>query len=154
MAWNNSYETKKSNKEQEKIAAKCRAAGMSEEAIAEMYQFDLEVLHSTRRFYEHNQQIPPNIFDTDDEGLCPLNDKFLERMSTTIELSDMKSRYWWIEDLDDPRLVKAIQLLPKEDLDLITFYVFEDFTQDEVSMKLGISQRAVSKRINKLKNYF
>ena len=154
MAWNNKYETKKFNKEQEKLAAKYRAVGMSEEAIAEIQQYDLDFFNSTRRFYEHNQQIPKEFFDSEDESQSPMNKKFLDRFSVTIEHSDMKSRYWWIEELEDPCLIRAVHKLSPKQLELITLYVYEAFTQDEVSMKLGISQRAVSKRINKLKNYF
>ena len=154
MAWNNGLERKRFDEEQEKLAAGYRAAGMTEEQIEQMHQFDLEAFNSTRRFFEHNQQIPDNGFVTDDEGLCPLNDKFLEIMSVTIEQSDAKSRYWWTEEIDNPELAKQIKALGKKDIELITLHVFENFTQEEISKEFGISQRAVGKRIEKLRKFF
>ena len=154
MAWNNGLERKRFDEEQAIHAAEYRAVGMTEEQIEQMHQFDLKVFNSTRRFFEHNQQIPDSIFGTDDEGLCPLNDKFLEAMSVTIEQSQAKSRYWWIEEIDDPELAKQIKALGKEDIELITLHVFENFTQEEIGKEFGISQRAAGKRIEKLRNIF
>lgn len=154
MAWNNGLERKRFDEEQEKLAAGYRAAGMTEEQIEQMHRFDLEAFNSTRRFFEHNQQIPDNVFGTDDEGLCPLNDKFLEVMSVTIEQSDAKSRYWWTEEIDNPELAKQIKALGKKDIELITLHVFENFNQEEISKEFGISQRAVGKRIEKLRKFF
>ena len=57
MRWNNGYERKKFEKEQQKLAAQYRAVGMAEEATREMYAFDLEVFRSDRRFYEHTQPL-------------------------------------------------------------------------------------------------
>ena len=57
IVWNNGYELNKLEKEQQKLAAQYRAASMTEEAIWEMYAFDLEVFRSDRRFYEHTQPL-------------------------------------------------------------------------------------------------
>ena len=75
-------------------------------------------------------------------------------MSVTIEQSEAKSRYWWIEEIDDPELAKQIKALDKEDIELITLHVFENFTQEEIGKEFGISQRAAGKRIEKLRNIF
>ena len=153
MAWNNGLERKRFDEEQERLAAEYCAAGMTEEQIKQMHQFDLKVFNSTRRFFEHNQQIPDNIFGTDDEGLCPLNDKFLEAMSVTIEQSEAKSRYWWIEEIDDAELALTVRRLPAEDLELITLYVFDKFTVREVATEMGISKSTVSQRLDRLRNF-
>ena len=58
MAWNNGLERMKFEAEQKKLAAEYRAAGMSEAQIQQMYEFDLEVFNSNRRFAEHTQQFP------------------------------------------------------------------------------------------------
>ena len=63
MAWNNGYERKKFESEQKRLAEEYRAAGMTEEQIEEMYQFDLAEFRSRRRFCEHNQQLPKDMFD-------------------------------------------------------------------------------------------
>ena len=52
MAWNNGYERKKFESEQKRLAEEYRAAGMTEEQIEEMYQFDLTEFRSRRRFWK------------------------------------------------------------------------------------------------------
>lgn len=151
MAWNNGLERMKFDKEQNRLAEEYRIAGMTEEQIEQMYQFDLEAFNNTRRFFEHNQQIPDNTFGTDSEGLCPLYNKFLEPMSVTAENSGIRSRYWWIEELENPYLAIRLKALSKEDIDIITLYAFEGFTQCEISEKFGFSQKAISKRIEKFR---
>ena len=70
MAWNNRLEKNKFDKRQARLAAKYRAAGMTEEQIEKMHQFDLEEYNNTRRYFEHNIQMPENFFGTDDENCC------------------------------------------------------------------------------------
>ena len=56
MAWINGLERKRFNEEQKRLAEQYRAAGMTEEQIEQMYQFDLVEFNSRRRFSEHTQQ--------------------------------------------------------------------------------------------------
>jgi len=154
MAWNNGLERNIFDEEQKRLAAEYRDAGMTEEQIEQMYQFDLDAFNSTRRFFEHNQQIPDNIFGTDDEGLCPLNDKFLEVMSVTKEQSDVKSRYWWIEEIEDPQLAQKVRALPEKDIELITLIAFENYTHKEASVLFGVTRSGVTKRVEQLRKYF
>ena len=58
MAWNNGLERKKFEAEQAKLAAEYRAAGMNEEQIQQMYEFDLDVFHGNRSYAEHTQPFP------------------------------------------------------------------------------------------------
>jgi len=154
MAWNNGLERNIFDEEQKRLAAEYRDAGMTEEQIEQMYQFDLDAFNSTRRFFEHNQQIPDNIFGTNDEGLCPLNDKFLEVMSVTKEQSDVKSRYWWIEEIEDPQLAQKVRALPEKDIELITLIAFENYTHKEASVLFGVTRSGVTKRVEQLRKYF
>ena len=155
MAWNNGLERKRFDEEQEKLAAEYRAAGMTEEQIEQMHQFDLEAFNSRRRFCEHTQQFPelPENIDEED-GFSPIFDKFIDELSVDMNASDFRGRYWWIEEIDDPELAKKSKTLSKDDIELITLHVYESFTQEEIGEQLGISQRAVGKRIEKLRNIF
>ena len=150
MAWNNRLEKNKFDKRQARLAAKYRAAGMTEEQIEKMHQFDLEEYNNTRRYFEHNIQMPENFFGTDDEGLCPLNDTLLDAISVTNEQSDAKSRYWWIDEIENPRLAKAVRRLSAKDLELITLYAFEKYTVQELTVKLGIPQSTVYQRLGSI----
>ena len=150
MAWNNAKRRTKFEANEARFAEKCRALGMSEEAIAEIYESDLREFNNTRRYYERNRQIPGDALDKVDEGTCPLNERYLERFSTTIERSG-KSRFWWIDEIDDAGLAEKLKTLTHEEIELITLYAYERFTQAEIGKMLGLSQMAVSKRIGKVR---
>ena len=151
MAWNNGYERKKFESEQKRLAEEYRAAGMTEEQIEEMYQFDLAEFRSRRRFCEHNQQLPRDVLDQSSDDKLPLYEKFLDRLSVDIELSDSGDRYWWVEEIDDPELAQKVKKLSHDEIELITLYAFEHYTQVEIAAVFGISQRAISKRLEKIK---
>ena len=68
MAWNNGLERMKFEAEQAKLAAEYHAAGMTEEQIQQMYEFDLEVFNGNRRFAEHTQQFPESPFRVSSPG--------------------------------------------------------------------------------------
>ena len=147
MAWNNGIERRKFEEEQEKFAAEYRAAGMTEEQIGQMYQFDLDEFNSRRRFCEHVQQFPENLLEESEDDKSPLLEKFLGKLSGELSTGSFKDRYWWIEEIDDPSLSKEIKALPREDIELITLYVFEEFTQAEIAEILGVNQSTICRRL-------
>ena len=154
MAWNNGLERMKFEAEQARLAAEYRAAGMTEEQIQQMYEFDLEVFNSNRRFAEHTQQFPESPFEDGDEGQSPLYEKFPEALTVTMELPTGNSRYAWLDEIEHAQLAKALKELSTEDIELITLYVFEDYTQEKIGARFGISQRAAGKRIAKIRKFF
>ena len=154
MAWNNGLERMKFEAEQARLAAEYRAAGMTEEQIQQMYEFDLEVFNSNRRFAEHTQQFPESPFEDGDEGQSPLYEKFPEALTVTMELPTGNSRYAWLDEIEHAQLAKALKELSTEDIELITLYVFEDYTQEKIGARFGISQRATGKRIAKIRKFF
>ena len=157
MAWNDTYERKKFEKEQEQLTSEYRAAGMTEEQIRQMYLFDLDFFKSRRRYSIHNQQFPEGIFESGDDSKSPLGEKFLNAISVMFECSGVQSRYWWTEEIEDSKLARAIKGFDGDQLELITLWAFEMYTQSEIAGLLGVSQAAVSKRISQIKkiiNFF
>lgn len=151
MAWNNGLERKKFDEEQKRLAAEYRAAGMTEYQIEQMYQFDLDAFNSKRRFNEHTQQFPEDVLEESDDDKSPLFEKFLDSLSVELDLSDIKDRYWWIEEIEDEQLARKLKTLPIDDVELITQYVFEQRTQVEIAKQIGVSNVTIFKRIEKLK---
>ena len=139
MAWINGLERKRFNEEQKRLAEQYRAAGMTEEQIEQMYQFDLVEFNSRRRF--------------SDDDKSPLLEKYLAQLSTSLDFSFAGDRYGWVEEIEKPELIKGIKALSKEDIELITLYVFDDLTQNEIGVRFGISQKAVSKRIEQIRKH-
>ncbi len=154
MPWNNGYEKKKFEEEQKKLAEQYRKAGMSEEVIRQMYIYDLERFNNQRVYYERNQQLPTNFFDDDDtDAYSPLNGRFLDELSVSIEDSEKKSRYWWIEELSNPVLVEKIYQLSEDDKELLTLYVMDGFSQSDLSAVYGISQKNICKKLQRIKKF-
>ena len=155
MSWNNAYEKRKFEEKQKKQAEKYRALGMTEEQIKEMYEFDYAQFKSERRFHMHTQSFEPDKFDADEDDNEKLSivEKFQDVLATTQDDSADKSRYWWIEEIENEMLSERVKKLSPEDLELITQNVIEGYSQTDLAKIYGISQKNISKKIKKIKNF-
>ena len=153
MSWNDGYERRKFEARQKKQAEEYRALGMTEEQIQTMYEFDLEQYKSDRRHYSHTQSFIPDDFDEseDDDEKLSIFDKFKDVLTTSIEDSSEKSRYWWIEEIEDAELSKRIKLLNIEDIELITLYAFDGYTQDEIAIRFSCTKQNIQKKFCRIK---
>ena len=154
MAWNNGLERKKFEDEQAKLAAEYRAAGMNEEQIQAMYEFDLSVLRGNRSYAEHTQPFLETPFEDGDDGQSPLYERFPEALTVTMDLPVGNSRYAWIDELNDPALVEFVKNLSERDLELITLLAFDDNTHQEAASQFGITRSGVTKRVEQLRKIF
>lgn len=153
MSWNNGYETKKFEARQKKQAEEYRALGMTEEQIQAMYEFDLEQFKSERRHRMHTQPLQVEEFEENDadESDNTLLNEFFDELTCTIETSGDKSRYWWIEEIDNPVLVRNIKNLSIEQLELLTLVVIDNYGQAEIAELMKVSQSAISQRLATIK---
>ena len=92
--------------EQKRLAEQYRAAGMTEEQIEQMYQFDLVEFNSRRRFSEHTQQFSENAFEESDDDKSPLLEKYLAQLSTSLDFSFAGDRYGGSRKLKSQNLSK------------------------------------------------
>lgn len=152
MSWNDGYERRKFEARQKKQAEEYRALGMTEEQIQAMYEFDLEKYKSDRRYYSHTQSFIPDNFDEgeDDDEKLSIFDKFKDVLTTSIEDSGNKSRYWWIEEIDNPNLVKKIKALPQDDIELITLLAFDGYSKTEIAKMLGCQPYHITRRLARI----
>ena len=155
MSWNDGYERKMFAKRQKKQAEEYRALGMSEEQIQTMYEFDLEQFKSERRHRMHTQQFTSSDFDEgeEDDSESTLFDKFFDELTCTIETSGEKSRYWWIEEIEDEMLARKVRSMASEEIEMITLLVFEGYTQIEASQKMGIPYRTFKFKFRNIENF-
>ena len=137
MPWHNGNERKKLAAAQARMAEEYRAAGMTEEAIAQIAAFDLEVLRSDRRFYRHNQALCPGVGDP---GEAP------EPVSS-VEDPPLSGRTDWLQEISSPALLEALRALDPELLEILTLRVFEGYKQTEIARKLGCSPQNISERL-------
>ena len=89
--------------------------------------------------------------DDDDEEKLSIFDKFKDVLTTSIEESGNKSRYWWVEEIENPNLVRSIRSLSTEQLELLTLVVIDGYGQVEIAELMKVSQSAISQRLATIK---
>lgn len=155
MSWNNGYETKKFEARQKKQAEEYRALGMTEEQIKQMYEFDLEQFKSERRYRMHTQPLQVEEFEENDadESDNTLLNEFFDELTCTIETSGEKSRYWWVEEIEDETLARRVKSMASEEIEMITLLVFEGYTQIEASQKMDMPYRTFKFKFRNIKDF-
>lgn len=146
MSWNNGKERKTFEKRQAVLAEQYRAVGMTEEQIQQMYEFDFAVYRSERVFYSHTQALEIN-FD-DDDDVCEISNFLLEHQAECFR--NYSNRYWWVDELE--RLYSVVKSMSDAEKELITLYVFDGYTQQEIADIRSCAQNTISYQLNKIKS--
>ena len=156
MSFNNGNERRKLNAKWEQLRVQYREAGMSEEAIQAMYEFDLGVLNSERAYDASTVAVCDGEDDVDARKAADLK-QYEAAITVTDTYRETKSRFTWIGEIENERLLSALENLSDADLNLVTMYAYEGYTVTEISKVLGVAQPTISikiKRITKfLKNF-
>lgn len=152
MEFNYNTERRKFEKNWAKTEALYRKHGMSEASIQEMREFDWDLFKAARIEAMHTQEMGFQPDDDDDKSMMdsPLLKKFFEQFTTQYDTYGTHSRYWWLEELSDPRLVAGITKLTNDDKELLTLIVVEGYSQEECAVKLHITQRGIGYRIQSI----
>ena len=145
-------ERKRFEREWAKLRKEYEDAGMTSEAIQLLYEFDMEFFRS-QRTYENHTQVLPNEYISDESGHSTLFRKF-SNSTVSFDESDFSGRYSWVDAIEDPHLASLLHQLSDADLELLTFLIMEEHTQQEFAEKLGCTQAAVSQRYKKIKKLF
>ena len=125
-------------------------AGMSNEAIQAMYDYDWSVFNANRSYQNHTQEMAAPSFEQSEESYSPLMNKYQEAVSVTDTYRETKSRFTWIGEIEDERLLSALENLSEDDLKLLTLYAYEGYNESEISKVFNVSQPAIHKRIMKI----
>ena len=125
-------------------------AGMSSEAIQAMYDYDWSVFNANRSYQNHTQEMAAPSFEQSEESYSPLMDKYQEAVSVTDTYRETKSRFTWIGEIEDERLLSALENLSEDDLKLLTLYAYEGYNESEISKVFNVSQPAIHKRMMKI----
>ena len=151
MKWNNAKERKEFIKKQNKLHKEYLAAGMTEEQIKNIYEYDLGVYRNKRIEAIHTQKFDFDSAEFDDkETDNPLFQKFLEKISVLPEYSDT-SRFGWIEEVENDKLAKALKTLPIDELELLTEWLVYGQSVTKIAEKQGRNKSNVSRQITRLK---
>ena len=149
MSFNNGNERRKLNAKWEQLRVQYREAGMSEEAIQAMYEFDLGVLNSERAYDANTVAVCDGEDDVDARKAADIK-QYEAAITVTDTYRETKSRFAWIGEIENERLLAALENLSEDDLKLLTLYVYEGYNENEISKAFNVSQPAIHKRIMKI----
>lgn len=154
MSWNNGTERKKFESKQKKLAVKYREVGMTEEQIKILYELDLGEYNSNRRYQTHTQMLSSSGFDDGEDSLkSVLLQKFESEFSVTIDDSMEHSRYWWIEEIDSPKLSQALKKLSYEDIEILTLLVCENYSQASIARIMNTQRQNICNKIARIRKF-
>lgn len=153
MGFNYGLEKKNFDRQWAMMRKQYEDAGMSIEAIQAMYEYDWSVFNAARSYQNHTQEIAAPSFEQGEEAYSPLMSKYQEAISVTEHYRETKSRFTWIGEIEDERLLSALENLSDADLELITLYAYEEYDTIEISKAFGTTKQNISKKIRRITNF-
>lgn len=154
MIWNNGFERKRFEEEQKRLAEEYRKLGMSEAQIREMYLFDLAWYKSKRRYLTHTQSFTSKEFNrgNEDNFENTMFRTFSEALCAAMDKPINRSRYCWVEDIEDPVLVQKLKRLNENDLELLTLFAFDGYTLTEIGKIYRCTPQNIQQKYKRIKN--
>ena len=153
MGFNYGLEKKNFDRQWAIMRKQYEEAGMSIEVIQAMYEYDWSVFNAARSYQNHTQEIAAPSFEQGEEAYSPLMNKYKEAISITEHYRETKSRFTWIGEIEDERLLSALENLSDADLELITLYAYEEYDTVEISKVFGTTKQNISKKIRRITNF-
>ena len=153
MSFNKGYELKKFEAHWEKLRIEYTAAGMTEDAIQKMYEYDRQQFNTERTHLERTQELSTDTFEYSEDENSPLMKRYQDAISVTDHYHETKSRFGWIGEIENEHLLSALESLSDDDLELLTLYVYAGYNTVELSKVYGIAQQNISKRILKITKF-
>lgn len=131
MSFNNGNERRKLNAKWEHLRVQYREAGMSEDAIQAMYEFDLGVLNSECAYITNTMTVSGAADDCAAKETSDFK-QYEKAVTVTDNYHETKSRFTWIGEIENERLLSALENLSDADLELITLYAYEGHDTVEI----------------------
>ena len=153
MSFNKGYELKKFEAHWEKLRIEYAAAGMTEDAIQKMYDYDRQQFNSERTFVERTQEFTAPAYESSEEEASPLMLRYQEAITTKDTYHETKSKFAWIGEIEDERLLSTLENLSEDDLKLLTLYAYEGYNESEISKAFGTTKQNISKKIQRITNF-
>ena len=129
MGFNYGYEKKKFDSRWKRLEVEYCDAGMSEEQIAAMKEYDWAWFCSQRVFQNHTQPIPCEQYDE----VCGQSQLFRKFASLSYQWDVDKidqTRYGWLASVDNEQLLLRLKRLSKKDLELLTLLFVDSLDFD------------------------
>ena len=154
MGFNYALEKAKFEREWNTLRAEYERAGMSEEKIEIMHDFDWTQFKKERIYSIHKQEFRVAEFEegNSQQDKSPLFKKFLVKISCWDDYAANTS-IGWIEEISDEQLAKRLKELPEQDLELLTQIVIQGFTQSDLERMGYGKQYSLSRKISRIKKF-
>ncbi len=149
MSFNNGFESRKFKMKQESLAATYRKAGMTDEAVQAMYDYDKAVFLHNRREAEH--AVEPSVMLTTDETTGDSRYMDMDEFPAQAPLVTSVDRYAWIDDLENADLCDAIRAMKPDYIEIITL-MMKGYQQNDIAKIMGSTFRAINNKITRIKN--
>lgn len=149
MQFNYAYEKKKFDATWNQLFKTYAEAGMSPEAVQEMNEYDWSVFKAGRVEALHTQELDLGEHE-DEDWESPLYKNYREVCSCEYDVFGSHSRYWWLEEIENPCLTAGIRGLSLDDKELLTQYIVERKTEEEIAAVLGVHRTTVCRRLQKI----
>ena len=153
MAFNKGYELKKFEARWAKLHIEYAAAGMSEDAIQQMYDYDRQMFNADRTHLERTQEFTAPTYESSEEEASPLMLRYQDSITVTDTYHETKSRFAWIGEIENEQLLIALETLKTEDLEIITMYAYEGYDITEISKVYGASHPLLVSKSSELLNF-
>ncbi|WP_419502943.1 RNA polymerase subunit sigma-70 [Candidatus Allofournierella excrementavium] len=127
MGFNYGYEKKKFDSRWKRLEVEYCDAGMSEEQIAAMKEYDWAWFCSQRVFQNHTQPIPCEQYDE----VCGQSQLFRKFASLSYQWDVDKidqTRYGWLASVENEQLLLRLKKLSKKDLELYSLQAFVSYS--------------------------
>ena len=136
MSFNYNLEKAKFDKQWEKLREEYIAAGMTEEQIKAIYEYDWNEFNRTRAYYRHS---------------LPLSEAMSLSVTDTYSSEDLLG---WIEEIDDPRIYRLLKNTRKEKLITFTLSRLSGYTQKELAVIMCKPRSTIERWIGEIAEYF
>ena len=103
-----------------------------------MYDYDRQQFNSERTFIERTQEFTAPAYESSEEEASPLMLRYQEAITTTDTYHETKSKFAWIGEIENERLLSALENLSEDDLKLLTLYAYEGYNESEISKVFNI----------------
>lgn len=128
--------------------------GMDDESIQILCLYDRREFYKNYEFKVKAYPFTSFITEKNEENAAEYIDNlFSEQLSKEDDISTI-SRYRWIETLQDENLLKAINDLLPEDMEMLTLIVIEGYKEKELVDLLGKSYSTIKRKYARIKRKF
>lgn len=147
MSFNYRKEFAKFKSEWEKQAKTMRDAGMSEETIAQLYDYTYEQFKGDRNYASKICDYASP--DSENESL----NRRESRKGMAEQPSEFDECFDLLEQIDNPKLLRALKSLSDEHYELFCLYAVQGYTQVEIARMTNQSKQNVCNKIRRIERF-